>query len=260
MQFVIRCSSGSLIQRFTSSPLVLKWPIITTRHRVREGSVFSRVCLFTGESTCDHYPWCHWSVKGHMGTATSVQTCSLGTPPPITPTHRGTHQALPPHPYGDPPDFSKLIPLGTPSQSCSNVFTFCPYIYRWAGGWPLTERHSCEVFFLYGPPKFYSCSTCHLHLGLLRISKRGHFQSFNFYLIKVQKKIQENFSDNSYYFFLKVKLHSKRDTTLMKCALHELHSLIFFQKRNRFPMENQCFWNQVNLVRVQITLLQIIMI
>ena len=29
------------------------------------------------------------------------------------------------------------------------------------------------------------------------------FQSLNFYLIKVQKKIQENFSDNSYYFFLK---------------------------------------------------------
>ena len=103
-KFVIRCSSGSLIQRFTSSSsLVLKWPIITTRNRVREGNVFSHVCLFTGESTCDHYPWCHWSVKGHMGTATSVQTCSLGNP--------STYH---PYPHGHPPSAATPSIWGPP--------------------------------------------------------------------------------------------------------------------------------------------------
>ena len=55
---------------------------------LRESNVFSHVCLsvclFT-RAPCDHYPWCHWLVKGYMGTSLphgTVRTSSLGNPPP----------------------------------------------------------------------------------------------------------------------------------------------------------------------------------
>ena len=52
----------------------IKWSrahysFVTARiRRLREGKVFSHVCLFTGGSLCNPYPWCQWSVTGHMGT------------------------------------------------------------------------------------------------------------------------------------------------------------------------------------------------
>ena len=48
---------------------------------MREGNVVSRVCLFTRDSSCDHYQWWHWSVTGHMDTPDLFKPVHLGPPP-----------------------------------------------------------------------------------------------------------------------------------------------------------------------------------
>ena len=164
VKFVIRSS----IQRFTSSSfLVLKWSIITTRNRVREGNVFSHVCLFTGEFPFDHYPWYHWSATGHMGT-----------PQPFKLVHLGTQPACHPYPPGDPPPelFKLSIYLLVSGWLAFHWKTFL---------WSLFLIWATYILFLF---------SLHLHLGLLRISKRGHFLSvFKFLFDKSSKENSRKF-------------------------------------------------------------------
>ena len=57
-----------------------------------EGNVFSRVCLFTGGSLCDHYPWCIWPYyTGLPPPNPALWTSKMAGPGPLLVTSGGHH-------------------------------------------------------------------------------------------------------------------------------------------------------------------------
>ena len=57
--------------------------------------------------------------------------------------------SAPPQGSAPAPGLFKLVLWGTLPWTCSNLFTCCQYIYWRVGGWPSTERPSCDIQNLY---------------------------------------------------------------------------------------------------------------
>ena len=104
------------------------------------GDVFSHVCLpfclsTAGESTCDHYPWCHWSVTSHMGpTLRHFQTCSFWDHPhschqtPSLPSSFWDPQPCPSLPHVQTSSLGPHYTGPLTPWTCPNLFPMKPWL------------------------------------------------------------------------------------------------------------------------------------